>query len=201
MSNSYFSFQFKFFFIIFLTTLALGYIYYTSNYYNYCRYAKITNDYLVEDEWQIVYKDLCSSIYKDYSDHTIMNYSLFSIYSLITDGHLNPYQLEKFRAKLAKTNYYSLKIEFKVLQVIHILFYFIILYFLIVVIPNKLIYFVLYFMDKGLFLILLIFMFEGIVNIYFDMNVDILSYLLFAYNYIPIGFIFTYAKEMISWIY
>jgi hypothetical protein len=199
--NNYFSFQFKSWFIIFLSILAIGYIYYTSNYYNYCRYGKITNDYLVEDEWQDIYKDLCSSIYKDYSGHTIMNYSLFSIYSLITDGHLNPYQIEKLRKKMGRTNYYSLKIEFKILQIIHILFYFIVLYFLVVAIPKKIIYLLLYFIDKVLFIIMFVFMLEGVVNIYFDINIDILNYIKFAYTYLPIGYIYTYIRQIIGLIY
>jgi hypothetical protein len=169
---------------------SISYLLYTKQYYSYCKHAKNSDNYLVDTEIKELYLDLCTNIFKDFNDHSIMKYSLHSIYSLLGANSFNEYQQEKMKKKLAVTNFSSLKIEFKFLQFVHFLFYCMVLYIFIIFIPKKMIDIIRFFFEHIVFIIFLIFVAEGVLYFYIDLKVDLLKWIKTVYDWLPIDFVF-----------
>lgn len=193
-------FTFKFWIIPVIFILSFGYLYITKSYHSYCKYAQKTNDYLVKDTSKELYKELCHGVFKDFNNHSIMKYSLNSVYTIMGANSFDDYQIMKMRKKLNTTNYSSLKAEFRTLQIVHLVFYFFILYLVVLWIPGIIINLLSFFMNKFMFLVFILLLVEGFANLYMDLNVDIFRIMRSGFNYLPTGFIFGSLKSIIKMV-
>jgi hypothetical protein len=178
--------------------LCIFYIFSTRHYYTYCTYAKIIDNYLVKEEFKEQYLMLCESTFKNYSNHSIMKYSIDILYYLFTKVELSPEENNRLKIYISNVNYYSMKLELKILKTVHLGLYSMILYFLIVVLPKKLIAIILFIINKLLFVIFLIFMAEAVLNLYMDINVDIIWLAKIIYGYLPINTIGVWLMSIFS---
>jgi hypothetical protein len=169
--------------------LCVFYIFITRHYYIYCSYAKRMDNYLVKEELKEQYTLLCESAFKDYSHHSIMKYSLDTLYYIFAKVDFSEQESTRLTAYIANVNYYSMKLELKILKSIHLVFYMIVLYFLIVVLPKKLIDFILFIINKLLFVFFLILIGEAVLNLYMDLQVDLIWLIKFIYGYLPLNII------------
>ncbi len=173
--------------LILLVTFCISYIFYTRNYYVYCNYAKTTNDYLVKEENKELYILLCESTFKDYSHHTIMKYSIDFLYSIFTSENFS--ESERFRLSLFifTNNFSNMKYELKVLKSVHLIFYMMVLYALVIYLPKFLISLLLFIIDKLLCVLFLVLVSEAVLNLYMDLRIDLIWVMKMIYGYLPLN--------------
>jgi hypothetical protein len=172
--------------LILAMSFCIGYMFYTRQYFSYCQYAKSTGDYMVDDDKKEFYMQICEDAFKDYSNHTIMKYSLELIYSFfVYNERSRDINLEKF---IQTKSFANIKFELKTLKFIHFAFYLIVLYFLIICAPRLILDICLYFVDKLLFLFFIILLAEGVANLYMDVNIDVMGLTKKLYSFLPINF-------------
>jgi hypothetical protein len=175
----------------------------TKHYYIYCTYAKISSDYMVEEELKPMYFELCNDVFKDYSKHSLMKYSLEFIYSMFVNINLSEREYTMMKQFINTSSVYSMRIEMKTLKLVHITFYFLVLFIAIVCLPRILVELLFYLIDKVLVIFFVILIVEAVLNLYMDMNLDIMKLIKGLVNYIPINMIggvlfkiFEYAARM-----
>jgi hypothetical protein len=158
--------------IIFLSILTMStfYISYTKRNYFYCTYANMYDDYLITGDKE-AYISLCRSILQ-YSDHSLIQFILTFFYE---NKYYEISETSKNELKnwINSQNVYSLKLEIQIMKFCHILLYFLLLYFLLQVIPNF-IFKIFVYMAQNIFQIVFLFLiFEAILNLYFGIRLDI----------------------------
>ena len=178
---------FKTLILILLVTFCIAYIFYTRNYYVYCNYAKKTNNYLVKEELTELYILLCESTFKDYSNHTIMKYSLDILYSIFTSENFSEFEKDRLSIFISTTNFSNMKYELKVLKSVHLVFYMMVLYALVIYLPKFLINLLLYIIDKLLFVLFLVLVSEAVLNLYMDLQIDLILVVKMIYSYLPLN--------------
>lgn len=179
-------------------SLCIYYILSTRKYYTYCVNAKRYSNYMVEEDKKELYMSLCDNVFKNYSNHTIMRYSIEIFYSLFNSKE--PSQ-EEIKAFILTKSFSKMNYDLKILKQVHFIFYLIVLYLLVVYLPKLLIKFIMFFVDKILYVFFIILIFESVLNIYMDFDVDILKILLFIYSYLPIYSIGEVGKFIINKIF
>ena len=184
---------FKLLLLIAIFGIFTYYIFYTVHYYSFCTFARLKNNYLIEERKEI-YAMLCESTFKDYSNHYIMRYSLDLVYSLISKTRFSPHDLEDLKSFLHKTTISKMKSELYILKTVHLGFYLLLLYFLVIKFPKIVIDIVLYFFDKLLIIIFLILVAEIILNMYLDIHFDLFKMLRLVYDYLPFDYFFRALK-------
>jgi hypothetical protein len=163
------------------------YILYTLPYYRFCNYAKLKNDLIIVETKQI-YSDLCNSTFKEYSNHSIMKYSINSIYSLISKTELSNEEREDLANFVHNTPISKMRKDLYILKFVFLSFYLIMLYYLVLKLPRILINILLFFIDKLLVFIFFIRVVEVLLNMYMDINLDLIEVYKWLYNYIHIPF-------------
>ncbi len=181
-----------------IISLCIYYILSTRKYYTYCTNAKRYSNYMVEEDKQDLYMSLCNSVFKNYSNHTIMRYSIEVFYSIFYSQEPN---LEEIKAYILSKRFSTMNYEMKILKQVHFIFYLIILYLLVIDLPKLLIKFIMFFVDKILLVFFIILIFESVLNIFMDFDVDIMKILLFIYSYLPINSIGEVGKFIINKIF
>jgi hypothetical protein len=163
------------------------YILYIIPYFRFCNYAKLKNDFII-DERKKVYSDLCNSTFKEYSNHSIIKYSINTIYSLISKTELSDEEREDLANFVQTTPINKMKKELYILKFVFLSFYLMILYYLVLILPRILINILLFFLDKLLVFIFFIRVVEVLLNMYMDINLDLMEVYDWLYNYIHIPF-------------
>lgn len=169
-----------------LSLLCLAYMCYTRQYYLYCAHSRMKNDYMVNNEIKELYTVLCNDVFRDYSDHSVLKYSLDIVYSLIINLDLSEQEYNGLKFFIKNTNYYNMKFELKALKIVHFAFYMLVLYIVIILLPRMLIDLLLYLFDKLLLIVFGVLIMEAVLNMYLDVNVDILRILQKLGNYFPL---------------
>lgn len=187
--------QFKPLLLILFILFFVIYIRLTKDYFLYCNHAKQTGDYLVKEDMRDYYADLCRNTFVDYSNHSIMRYSLNVIYSVFITKHNSELEAKRLRKVITKTNYYSLKMELRALKFLHLIFYCLLLYILVIILPKYLIRILIAILEKIFLLIFLLLICEAFLNLYLDLGVDFLGIIHILTNYISIDIL-----SYISWI-
>jgi hypothetical protein len=164
-------------------SICVIYIFFTRDYYKYCNYAKHIINEDREKEKNDLFINFCNDVFKDYSKHSILTFSFGIFYS--DSPKINEREIIHFKNFLNDVNIYSLRTEFRILQIMHFVYYVLILYTVVVSLTRLLINLVYYFLDKLLVIIFLIMIVEGVVIIFLGLEIDLIKIIKFTINYVP----------------
>jgi len=141
---------------------------------------------MVQDASKEFYVQICDDVFKEYSNHSIMRYSLELVYSFIVNFSDKPDpNIQEF---INTKSFHNMKYELKTLKFVHFIFYLAILYVFVIIGPKLFMNLFLYFVDKLLYLFFIVLIIEGVANLYMDLNIDIVSTTRNLFSFLPINF-------------
>jgi hypothetical protein len=150
------------------------------------------------------YSDLCRDVFKEFSSHSIMKYSIEYVYLYYNNNQIDFTidEINEIKIFVEKLSPIEANINFRFLKFIHFGLYMLVLYLAVVYIPNILISIFVYFIDKLQYIFFVILIIEGILNIYIDLNLNMLGWLTKLSSYLPINFFtglfFNLLKELLG---
>jgi hypothetical protein len=167
------------------------YIFITRDYYNYCQYATyFKNDNDVDLEKREIYLNFCNDVFKDYSKHSILKFSFGFFYPDISKNvKIDERELLTYKIFLKEMNSYSVRMEFRILQIVHFIYYILILYTFFVSFARILLNIIMYLIDKILILLFFIMIVEGIIIMFLGLDLDIIKIIKLSINFLPFNFV------------
>jgi len=167
------------------------YILITRDYYNYCQYTTYLNDDLdVDYEKREIYLNFCNSVFKDYSKHSILKFSFGFFYpDYPKTNKIEERELLTYRNFLKEMNSYRVRMDFRILQIVHFIYYILILYTFVVSFARILLNIIIYLIDKILILLFVIMIVEGIIIIFLGLDLDIIKIIKLSINFLPFNFV------------
>lgn len=167
------------------------YIIDTREYYKYCKYANMKNDYIIEKDKKFL-ELLCKSTFKDFSQHSIMNFSINLIYSFIDTTNLDESYRDRIGSLLNNTD--KMQRELYFLKIVHVAYCTFLLYYIVLKVPSILISIMQFLIEKFLFIIFCLLVIEIIINVFVDLNFDSIGWLRWLYSLFPFHKILSYLQ-------
>ena len=162
----------------------------TEIYYQYCKNAIETGDFLVDESLDL-YKKICNDHYKDYSDHYLMNHTINIFYNFMemTSTKLLSLNSKKYMKKRISESLSSLEFNLKLHKFTHTSLYIVFIYLGIVSVPNVVFSLFIFIINKILILTFFAFTAEAMLNYLFNINLDLVQISRHCSNYINLDII------------
>ena len=160
--------------IILIIIFCLFYMGYTLVFYKYCENSLKTGKFLVTENKNELYSNLCKELYTDYSNHILLKQTINKFYDiLISQTKLDVSEIEFY---VNSVDLSTLRLMMKVLKIVHLALYGSVLYIAIVILPIYSIKLLKYILSKILFIIFIIFILDALLKIHFDINIDVFQF-------------------------
>lgn len=178
--------------------LCIGSFYFMSQteiYYQYCKTALETGDYLVEENQEIFMK-ICKDHYKDYTNHYLMNNSINIFYGFMEMSSVKLLSLnsKKYMKKRISQDVASLEFNLKLHKFTHTALYILVIYIGIVILPNLMFDFLVYLVNKILIILFVAFAIEALLNYILNYNIDMITVIKSSSDYVNLDIFVTYYR-------
>lgn len=183
-------------FVLILTTLIKN-----IDYYSYCKLAQYKKDLFEKNEKSKEFGVLCNDIFKDFSDHNLLKFSLNFVYNIMRPEYAFQHMSDESAIKIiddVETSYMgTLKYNLKIFKFLNFAFYVMVIYIIFVILPDILTKIVIFILNKCLFILFLFFVAEGFLNFYTNVKINSINIVSTFLNYMP-STLFKYLYENAS---
>jgi hypothetical protein len=154
---------------LFILTSSVLYLIYSKKYYVYCVYASQTRNYMVEGDKMMYYVEACGDMFK-YREHSILQYFVNVLYDNVTE--LDEDIVNSLAEWIKTQGPLSFKLELQITKFLHMTIYFLLLYIVLIKLPNILMNILIAIANYIFYIILLTLLADGVLSIYLDINID-----------------------------
>lgn len=160
------------------------------DYYSYCKLSQYKKKLFEKNEKSKKYGELCNDIFKDFSDHTFLKYSLKYIYNIIRPENafknMSDENALRIIENIESSYLATLKSNLKIFKLFNFVFYVMLIYLIFIIFPEILTKFLINVLNKILYFLFLYFVVEGFINFYTDIRINIKNIISVILPYLPI---------------
>ena len=199
--------------VIFVSILLISFIQYSEPYYFLCKTIVDNNSNTIiplferpsfNKEKFESFNHTCQNFYTDYSNHTVMKYTINKIITVLYSErkYANVNVIENI---INRTDLGHMKLILGISKLILLFAYVSILYLIIVLMPSKVANWAPSVMNKVLYVFFGFLFVEGIARAYLSINIDIINFIethqgqVFAF--MPIHYLLRFIKWIFNWIF